>query len=1181
MKFLTDYENITACVRRLLKSCSDLGSIATWLSPALLMLLVTQVLLPGATQLHGQSLSPRSRVIKRNATSRFTGSDGSQTGTADFQGNFTAISAAPGQALILFRQPDCSLSLGTGTYNVGAGTYSETGLTANYERTLHTEAGLTTTPDVFTKKCSMSPAAGLNSTPFVFVGNTTKGVGVFAAIGLGATGNESLYIAAGTSSFTLTNFAFAAAGVIATADLNGDGNGDLVITNTSVGNAGGAVTVLLGNDDGTFETGVTYPTTGTGTDAVVIDDFNGDGKLDLAAISDTAQPTQQISILLGKGDGTFSPAQSFAVPTLSGYATSTPASGLISGDFRNSGKKDLVLSNGAELLGNGDGTFTAAANPAFPYFATGSPTNLASGDVNNDGKLDVVVSLGSTVSIYTGKGDGTFTAGNSYAAIGSTGYVAIDDLDGDGNQDIYIGLGDGGVYVGDSYDPNLSYALMGHGDGTFAGAPAIHPPAGPANQALDGYTGTNMGDVNGDGYPDLIVPGSSTTYNVLLGSAAGTYNIASSIQVPASFTLFGKTITGATASSYAAVADVNGDGKADLVFVDGGLNPYMANGENAQNPLPVYFVALSNGDGTFKAPVAYPFPQVAPASDFDINLMVSGVAAGATTASGHVDLIFPFTDVVGGTNVASPYIAGFVVLAGNGDGTFSATPALTTTSSSATAPTDLNPEQISALVDLNGDKKLDLLTLTPSFSIANGASTQLQLLLGNGDGTFQTPSNVTVAASGTPTSTYSVLVSDLNKDGKLDLVCLNETNASSQAQMAIALGNGDGTFQAPTLLNVSGGDSIRSSGIAAADFNADGNIDLALLDPGDLSGIYYGNGDGTFISVPSNGNVYPKDLINVAAGGMSIATDLNKDGKPDILAGNTILLNIYGSAPVITPPASSTTTLKASATTITTGTSVTFTATVAGASGSSGTPTGTVTFLDGATKLGSGTLNGSGVATYATSSLATGSHSITAQYGGDTNFAASTSSAVTITVNAIPASFTLGASPTSLPIASSGKTATTTLTVTPSGGFAQQVSFACSGLPSEASCTFAPSTVTPSGSAATTVLTISTTAPSIIKSSGNDRSSLTGLAAFAGLAMLFLTFRPSGNRMRWLVVLMTLSVAAGLLGCGGGSSSSGGGGSGGGGGTTDPGTPTGTSTVTVTATAGSLSQTVSLSVAVQ
>jgi hypothetical protein len=180
MRSVTNRENTTICLRRFMSSCSDLGSIAAWLSPALLILLVTQVFLPGPIQLHGQSLSPQSRVIRRNATSKFTGSDGTQTGTADFQGNFTAISALPGQALILFRQPDCTLSLGTGTYNIGAGTYSETGITNDYERTLHTEAGLTTTPDVFAKKCSMTPATGLNSTPFAFVGNTTKGIAVFA-----------------------------------------------------------------------------------------------------------------------------------------------------------------------------------------------------------------------------------------------------------------------------------------------------------------------------------------------------------------------------------------------------------------------------------------------------------------------------------------------------------------------------------------------------------------------------------------------------------------------------------------------------------------------------------------------------------------------------------------------------------------------------------------------------------------------------------------------------------------------------------------------------------------------------------------------------------------------------------------------------------------------------------------
>ena len=954
-----------------------------------------------------------------------------------------------------------------------------------------------------------------------------------------------------------------------------------MITNNSINPGGGAITIMLGNDDGTFQMGVTYPTTGTGTDSVVIDDFNGDGKLDLAAVSDTSGGGQQISILLGKGDGTFNAAQNFASPNLPGYTTSTPAAGLISGDFRNSGKKDLILTNGAEFLGNGDGTFTAAATPAFPYFATGSYVNLASGDINNDGKLDVVVSLGSTVSIYTGKGDGTFAVGNTYQTIGSTGYVAIDDLDGDGNQDIYIGLGDGGVYIGDSYDPNFSYVLMGHGDGTFDGAPALQPPTGGINQALSGYNGTNLADVNGDGYPDLIVQGSQTTFNVLLGSSAGTYSIGSTIQVPASITLFGHTITGATATSNPVVSDVNGDGKPDLIFVNNGLNPYMADGETALNDLPVYFVALNNGDGTFKAPIAYAFPSVATAPDYDNNLQVGPPAVANITAGGHGDIVFGFSDTVGGTSVANPFISGFLVLAGNGDGTFSGTPILTTTSSSSTGPAVALQPTVNALVDLNGDKKVDLVTITQNFSAATGGSTQLQVLLGNGDGTFQNATNVNVFSTGVQSSTYQLLFADFNADGKLDLACLNETYTASQAQLAIALGNGDGTFQAPALNNLSGGDVIRSSGIAAADYNADGKLDLALLDPGDLSGIYYGNGDGTFASISFNNLAYPDDLINLAVGGPAIATDLNKDGKPDILAGGAILLNTYGTA-TSTPPASSTTTLKASATTVTAGTSVTFTATVAGGAGSSGTPTGTVTFLDGTTTLGTGTLS-SGVATYATSALAVGSHSVTAKYGGDTNFTSSTSSAVTITVNAaVPPSFTVGASPTSIAIAAAGGSGTTTLTVTPAGGFAQQVSFACTGLPSEASCTFAPTTVTPGSGAVTTTLTISTTAAHVVKGTGNDRSALKGFGTLASFALLILTFRPSRSRARWLVILAMLSAGVVMIGCGGGSGGSGGGGGGGGGGgTTDPGTPAGTSTVTVTATAGTLTQTVTLSVAVQ
>jgi Bacterial Ig-like domain (group 3) len=109
-----------------------------------------------------------------------------------------------------------------------------------------------------------------------------------------------------------------------------------------------------------------------------------------------------------------------------------------------------------------------------------------------------------------------------------------------------------------------------------------------------------------------------------------------------------------------------------------------------------------------------------------------------------------------------------------------------------------------------------------------------------------------------------------------------------------------------------------------------------------------------------------------------------------------------------------------------------------------------------------------------TSELSAGSHSITASYTGDSTYAASTSSAVAETVTAAGGSYALGISPSSLTIGQTGS-GTSTVTITPAGGFNQQITFSCSGLPSEAACSFSPSTVTPSGTAvATTTLTIAT-----------------------------------------------------------------------------------------------------------
>jgi Bacterial Ig-like domain (group 3)/FG-GAP-like repeat len=967
-----------------------------------------------------------------------TGSDGSQTGIAKFQGNLTAITAPPGQALVLSREPDCSLSLFTGTVALTSQlTYTSTGFFADYDQVLHANAGLTSTPGAFTGGC-VPPSNGLSSHRGVFVGQTTKGLLVFASVYFNpALSNNALLVSSGNTSFNSTSLSFAAAGALTTADLNGDGNGDLVVVN---GNNGGTATaqifVLLGNPDGTFQTAVPYAVPGNASISAVVDDINGDGKLDIIASSDNGQ----ISIFTGNGDGTFNSAQSFAAPTpVYPGSTVTPSASLtnlITANLRGAGKKDIIASNGLVLLNDGSGNFTAASSAAFPPPLSNSSfgPNLAAGDLNKDGKLDLVVSLGGSVLTYLGNSDGTFSPGAGYATINTDGFVNVSDLDGDGNLDIYIGEANGGFYFGDDID--LSYALMGNGDGTFQGAPII-PGA---------YTGTNLGDINGDGIPDLISNATDQfnqtlpTFTVQLGTGKGTFTSTSTIVAPASFTGTTSALTSPVtiinadtvgATSYA-VADVNGDGKADLVFVDNGLGAINAfSGLPITYPAPIYFVALSNGDGTFATPVPYNFPQIAPASGFDVSVTANTVQIADFNHDGHPDLLFTYNEQGGGPGTV-PYNQGFAILTGKGDGTFSTTAILTPTYSSTSAPTNTFVPTVLSTVDLNGDGKPDLIVNGPGTVITNSQlQTATQIYIGNGDGTFKTPTTIPAADE------YGIpVVADFNKDGKLDLAFLAETSAA-QAELVVALGNGDGTFGTATIFNVGGGDAIRSSGLAAADFDGDGNVDLALIDGADFSGIFYGKGDGTFPSVPFNGNAIPKDLINLVASGSSIALDLNKDGKPDILAGNTVLLNTYATAPTVVTQFNTTTAVSTSSNSITQGSSVTFTATVAPASGSTGTPTGSVLFADGDLTIGSGTVDSTGKATFTTTALAAGSHNITAGFAGSTTFFGSVSSTVGVTVG--PAVAGIATTTTLTPSATtavSGASITFTATVTPASGTA-------------------------------------------------------------------------------------------------------------------------------------------------
>jgi hypothetical protein len=247
------------------------------------------------------------------------------------------------------------------------------------------------------------------------------------------------------------------------------------------------------------------------------------------------------------------------------------------------------------------------------------------------------------------------------------------------------------------------------------------------------------------------------------------------------------------------------------------------------------------------------------------------------------------------------------------------------------------------------------------------------VLLGNGDGTFQ----AAVSYSSGGLYTDAVVLGDLNRDGKLDLVVASEyaTSSVTTGSVGVLLGNGDGTFQAavststPTPLG-----GIRS--LALADFDGDGKLDLAV---GAGNVLLLGNGDGTF-----------QTPVVLGAGGPGIAVgDFNRDGKPDLAVGGiTVLLNIS-----VFP---TTTTITSSSNPSAFGQSVTFSATVAPKA--SGTPTGTVTFMSGSKILGTSPINGS-TAKFSTTALAVGRHCITAVYSGDMNFAGSRSPALHQLVN--------------------------------------------------------------------------------------------------------------------------------------------------------------------------------------
>jgi len=515
-----------------------------------------------------------------------------------------------------------------------------------------------------------------------------------------------------------------------------------------------------------------------------------------------------------------------------GYPAGSSPTDVAIGDLNSDGAPDVVVGNWGNapgisvLLGDGAGGFLPPV-----HYATGPYVNrVAIARLDPDAYPDVISAGQSGVSVYRGNGDGTLQDPVPYGTALSANTLSILDLDGDGKLDVAAG-GELEIDV-----------FLGNGDGTF-GTPLIQVNA-------EYVAAVAFGQLDGDDIPDMVVgPAPGGQYTLFYkGNGDGT------------FALPVYQLVGEAAQSIA-TSDVNGDGKADVVLV---TQHNMA-------------VLLSHGDGTFEPVALSPIP-------------VPG-GPGLTLADFHGD----------GTSVAA-FTSGSqaqnaVFMTSLGDGRFTFEHAYQTGYGS----------QALAAADLDGDGLIDAVT-------ADAYRDRVSLLRNSGGGRFQAIDAIPLqfgaayfaagnfdsdgipdlAALGEDQSVITLLgdgfgsfrdfasthlnfdadwieTGDFDGDGKLDAALPIDDPLDNGGSVAFLRGHGDGTFDQAVVLSA-GSDP---SGVAAADFNGAGGLDLVLANAA-AENITLLSGDG-------GGGFGPPTLI--AQGAMSsgiVAADLDADGAADV-----------------------------------------------------------------------------------------------------------------------------------------------------------------------------------------------------------------------------------------------------------------------------------------------------------